>query len=94
MATKPLPAEYFVGGVFSAAGSELLRSYTCVCCGHRSATWATFRAHRADCAARQQPRAADRSPPAALKALAAAVRAERVGAGSGGGGAGEPAGER
>ena len=27
----------------------LLRGYTCLSCGHRSATWAAFRAHRREC---------------------------------------------
>ena len=76
MTTKPLPADYFTGGVFAAAGSELLRSYTCVGCGHRSATWAAFRRHRAGCPERAPLRAAGLGPPAALQALAAFVRAE------------------
>ena len=49
MATKPLPADYFTTGVFAPAGAELLRAYTCVGCGHRSATWTAFRAHGAAC---------------------------------------------
>jgi hypothetical protein len=28
-------------------GSEVFAGYTCLVCGHRSATWATFREHRA-----------------------------------------------
>ena len=76
MATKPLPADYFSGGVFAAAGPELLRAYTCVGCGLRSVTWAAFRRHRAGCSERVHPRAAGLGPPAALQALAAFVRAE------------------
>jgi len=34
------------------AGRGLLRSYTCVACGARHASWAAFRAHRAACARR------------------------------------------
>jgi hypothetical protein len=34
-----VPTDYFPTGVFAAAGPELFRSYTCVGCGQRSATW-------------------------------------------------------
>ena len=33
----------------AAAGPLRLRSYTCLGCGHRSASWAAFRAHRRRC---------------------------------------------
>ncbi|HEX2514838.1 MAG TPA: hypothetical protein VH257_09060 [Chloroflexota bacterium] len=41
-----------------ASGGEqppLLRGYTCLACGHRSATWAAFRAHRRECPNRPRP---------------------------------------
>jgi hypothetical protein len=31
------------------AGTLRLRTYTCLACGHRSASWAAFRAHRRHC---------------------------------------------
>ena len=31
------------------AGTLRLRTYTCLGCGHRSASWAAFRAHRRHC---------------------------------------------
>lgn len=44
-----VPADHFTTGVFAPRGTELLSRYTCVCCGHHSTTWASFRAHRANC---------------------------------------------
>jgi hypothetical protein len=46
----PLPPDYFATGVFAGATpGELFRRLTCVPCGHRSPTWARFRAHRERC---------------------------------------------
>jgi hypothetical protein len=41
----------------ASGGDEppLLRGYTCLACGHRSATWAAFRAHRRECPKRLRP---------------------------------------
>ena len=47
-----VPTDYFTSGAFAAAGPELFRSYTCVGCGLRSATWDGFRHHRAVCSGR------------------------------------------
>jgi hypothetical protein len=49
---RTLPPDYFAAAPFAAAGSDLFRSYTCLGCGARAATWAAFRAHRWGCCAR------------------------------------------
>jgi hypothetical protein len=45
-----VPAGYFAAAPF-AAGPELFRTYTCLGCGARAATWAAFRAHHRGCRA-------------------------------------------
>jgi hypothetical protein len=51
MPAPPSPERYpptpAVGGAPATRG--LLRSYTCLACGARHASWAAFRAHRAGC---------------------------------------------
>lgn len=47
-----LPDSYFHTGAFAAVGEELLKGYTCLGCGVRSKTWASFRAHRSECGGR------------------------------------------
>ena len=54
MAETPLPDSNDAAGVFPRPRQELLRSYTCVACGSRHATWASFRAHRAGCSERMR----------------------------------------
>jgi hypothetical protein len=53
--TSPLPSDYFRTGSFEAEGRELLKSYTCLGCGQRLATWEHFAAHRRDCSGRLRP---------------------------------------
>jgi hypothetical protein len=73
MANRLLPDDYFTIGVFALVGSELLRSYTCLDCGLRSATWPAFRTHRLACLGHQRLGAQVGGRPDALLAL---VRAE------------------
>ena len=40
------------------AGTLRLRTYTCLGCGHRSASWAAFRAHRRHCKGSPPPETA------------------------------------
>jgi hypothetical protein len=47
---REVGADYFREGVFRGARpGELFAACSCVQCGHRSTTWAAFRAHRAVC---------------------------------------------
>lgn len=47
-----LPEDYFYRGAWRGDGDGArLRTHTCVVCGHRSATWAQFKAHRKLCGA-------------------------------------------
>jgi hypothetical protein len=54
VAETPLPDSNDAARVFPRPRQELLRSYTCVACGSRHATWASFRAHRAGCSERMR----------------------------------------
>ena len=49
-----MPADHFSTGVWARDGPLRFRHYTCVLCGHRSVTWATFKRHRADCQAKPE----------------------------------------
>jgi hypothetical protein len=48
MPAPPSPERYPVAGAAPARRGPL-RSYTCLTCGARLASWAAFRAHRAGC---------------------------------------------
>jgi hypothetical protein len=50
MPAPPSPDRYLAAGA-APARRELFRSYTCLACGARHASWAAFRAHRAACGA-------------------------------------------
>jgi hypothetical protein len=52
MPAPPLPERSPGARAAAPAGRGLLRSYTCLACGARHASWAAFRAHRAACAGR------------------------------------------
>ena len=51
MAVKPSPADC-VESTATAAEPAMLGSYTCIGCGHRSASWTAFRTHRTACSGR------------------------------------------
>jgi hypothetical protein len=42
-------ADYFSSGNFKETGEFGFRSFTCLGCSHRSATWEAFREHRRTC---------------------------------------------
>ena len=63
---RTVPGDHFATGVFAQAlPGELLSKHTCLECGHRSATWAGFRAHRGACPGHQT----DASAPAGWDAV-------------------------
>lgn len=58
---RVLPDDYFSTGVWSATTPNAqFRRYTCIICGHHSATMTTFREHRAGCTDQSIP--ADERP--------------------------------
>lgn len=80
---RPVPADHFRTGVWAAAGPLRLRHHTCTQCGHRSATWVAFQAHRAVCTGElgrtaRWPTAGAWAGPDELLELLAAARAEEL----------------
>jgi hypothetical protein len=63
MPAPPVPERYLLAGAGGGAAPPrrgLLRSYTCLVCGSRHASWAALRAHRGACGAtRPSPIPAD-----------------------------------
>lgn len=47
-----VPEDYFSAGAFKSEGGFGFRSFTCIECSHRSATWDAFREHRLSCPGR------------------------------------------
>lgn len=52
---RAVPEDYFHTGVWAPSGPLRFRHLTCLTCGHRSATWPRFLAHRALCRVLRPP---------------------------------------